>query len=276
MKQLLTLLAAALLTATTSAQVGIGTTTPDASSALDITSTTKGLLIPRMKAAERDVISSAATGLMIYQTDGTPGFYYFNGTSWEGYYSQAEVDALIAALDARITALEPAVGDVYQGGVVFYIFVEADAGYVAGETHGLIAAVADQSSGIQWRNGNTNQTTGATGTAVGTGSANTDAIILVQGPVATSYAAGLARAYAAGGYTDWFLPSKDELNQMYTNKETINTTASANGGSNFPISTYWSSTEYGFNVAWLQGFGDGNQSATNKSNTFNVRAVRAF
>ena len=107
MKQLFTLLAAALLTATTFAQVGINIETPDASAALDITSTTGGLLVPRMTKAQRGFIDTPATGLMIYQTDGTPGFYYFNGTSWEGYYSQAEVDALIAALDARITALEP-------------------------------------------------------------------------------------------------------------------------------------------------------------------------
>ena len=60
MKQFFTFLAAVLLTATTYAQVGIGTTTPDASSALDITSTTKGLLMPRMTAAERDAISPAA------------------------------------------------------------------------------------------------------------------------------------------------------------------------------------------------------------------------
>ena len=275
MKQFLTLLAAALLTATTFAQVGINIETPDPSAALDITSTTGGLLVPRMTKDDRGFIDTPATGLMIYQTDGTPGFYYFNGTSWEGYYSQAEVDALIAALDARITALEPAVGDVYQGGVVFYIFVEADAGYVAGETHGLIAAVADQSSGIQWRNGNTNQTTGATGTAVGTGSANTDAIILVQGPVATSYAAGLARAYAAGGYTDWFLPSKDELNLMYSN---IGQGSLLGNIGNFDDDYYWSSTEHDYSNAWYMHF-DAELAfmAFNvKYYPANVRAVRAF
>ena len=275
MKKLFTLLAAVLLTATTFAQVGINIETPDPSAALDITSTTGGLLVPRMTKDERGFIDTPATGLMIYQTDGTPGFYYFNGTSWEGYYSQAEVDALIAALDARITALEPAVGDVYQGGVVFYIFVEADAGYVAGETHGLIAAVADQSSGIQWRNGNTNQTTGATGTAVGTGSANTDAIILVQGPVATSYAAGLARAYAAGGYTDWFLPSKDELNLMYSN---IGQGSLLGNIGNFDDDYYWSSTEHDYSNAWYMHF-DAELAfmAFNvKYYPANVRAVRAF
>jgi hypothetical protein len=275
MKQFLTLLAAALLTATTFAQVGINIETPDPSAALDITSTTGGLLVPRMTKDDRGFIDTPATGLMIYQTDGTPGFYYFNGTSWEGYYSQAEVDALIAALDARITALEPAVGDVYQGGVVFYIFVEADAGYVAGETHGLIAAVADQSSGIQWRNGNTNQTTGATGTAVGTGAANTTTIVTAQGATETSYAAGLAKAYAAGGYTDWFLPSKDELNLMYSN---IGQGSLLGNIGNFDDDYYWSSTEHDYSNAWYMHF-DAELAfmAFNvKYYPANVRAVRAF
>ena len=82
MKQFFTLLAAVLLTATTYAQVGVGTTTPDASSALDITSTTKGLLIPRMTETQRDAISSPATGLMVYQTTTPNGFYFYDGTEW--------------------------------------------------------------------------------------------------------------------------------------------------------------------------------------------------
>ena len=82
MKQFFTLLAAVLLTATTFAQVGINNENPDASAALDITSTTGGLLVPRMTETQRDAITSAATGLMIYQTDGTAGFYYYNGSSW--------------------------------------------------------------------------------------------------------------------------------------------------------------------------------------------------
>ena len=69
MKNVFTLLAAVLLTASTYAQVGIGTTTPDASSALDITSTTKGLLIPRMTAAQRDAITTQSQGLIIFCTN---------------------------------------------------------------------------------------------------------------------------------------------------------------------------------------------------------------
>lgn len=66
----------------TFSQVGIGTTTPDASSSLDITDTTKGILIPRMTLLQRNAIALPATGLIIYQTNNSPGFYYFNGLSW--------------------------------------------------------------------------------------------------------------------------------------------------------------------------------------------------
>src|SRR5258706_10612708 len=61
---------------------GIGTLTPNASSLLDITSTTKGILIPRMTLTQRNAIVSPVTGLMIYQTNSTPGFYYYSGSAW--------------------------------------------------------------------------------------------------------------------------------------------------------------------------------------------------
>jgi hypothetical protein len=123
MKQFFTLLAAVVLTATTYAQVGIGTTTPDASSALDITSTTKGLLIPRMTAAQRDAISSPAIGLMIYQTDGTVGFYYYNGSSW------AEVAATSKTYSVNTFYAE-------LGGYVIQISPNGK--------HGLVVAMQDQ------------------------------------------------------------------------------------------------------------------------------------
>src|SRR5580765_1958317 len=61
---------------------GIGTTLPNASSLLEIKSTSKGLLISRMTKTQRDAIASPATGLLIYQTNSTPGFYYYDGSAW--------------------------------------------------------------------------------------------------------------------------------------------------------------------------------------------------
>jgi hypothetical protein len=123
MKHFFTLLAVVLLTATTYAQVGVGTTTPDASSALDITSTTKGLLIPRMTETQRDAISSPATGLMIYQTDGTVGFYYYNGSSW---------------VEVAATSKTYSVNTFYAELGGYVIEVNSDG------THGLVVAMQDQ------------------------------------------------------------------------------------------------------------------------------------
>ncbi len=67
---------------TLSAQVGIGTTTPAASSLLDLTSTKKGLLLPRMTLAQKTAIASPATGLAVFQTDGTSGVYFYDGSGW--------------------------------------------------------------------------------------------------------------------------------------------------------------------------------------------------
>ena len=66
----------------TSGEVGIGTSSPSASALLDVTSTNKGILIPRMTASQKNAISSPTTGLLIFQTDAPAGFYFYNGSSW--------------------------------------------------------------------------------------------------------------------------------------------------------------------------------------------------
>lgn len=78
----LLLFIAVSFTFTLNAQVGIGNATPNSSAMLDVTSTTKGLLTPRMTAVQRAAISSPATGLIVYQTDGIAGFYYYTGGAW--------------------------------------------------------------------------------------------------------------------------------------------------------------------------------------------------
>ena len=83
MKQFFTFLAAVLITATTFAQVGINNENPDASAALDITSTTGGLLVPRMTNAQRQAISNPAAGLLVFVTDFDGGrFMFYDGTEW--------------------------------------------------------------------------------------------------------------------------------------------------------------------------------------------------
>ena len=85
MKKIFTALSLFVVLQSVSAQVGIGTLTPHTSAQLDVSSTTKGLLIPRMTQSQRNTILTPvnAAGLLIYQTDGTPGFYYWTGSSWQ-------------------------------------------------------------------------------------------------------------------------------------------------------------------------------------------------
>ena len=167
----------------------------------------------------------------------------------------------------NITPTPPSVGQVFEGGKVAYILQSGDTGYDPHLIKGIIAATSDQSTGIQWYNG-AYTTTSATGTAIGTGLSNTNAIIASQGATSTDYAAGLARAFGGGGYSDWYLPSKDELNQLYINRVAI-------GG--FTSDYYWSSTENTNLFAWYQLFSDGSQGSNGKNTAIvSVRAIRTF
>jgi hypothetical protein len=167
-----------------------------------------------------------------------------------------------------VTAVFPAtllvVGASYGGGKVAYILQSGDTGYDANKQHGLIAATADQSTGIAWSN-ITGTLVGTTGTAIGTGQTNTTAIVGQGG--CTSGAAWLCNDLTEGGYSDWYLPSKNELNKLYLNQVVIGS---------FAGDRYWSSSEGDAYYAWDQDFSDGYQYLSNKSSHLRVRAVRAF
>ena len=162
------------------------------------------------------------------------------------------------------SATKPAyiVGDTGPaGGVIFY-----DKGKVSDGWRYLEAAPSDQSGGIQWYNGRKIDI--ETGTAVGTGKANTDAIVAAFGD--GSYAAALCKNLTINGFSDWFLPSKDELALMYTNLKKA-------GLGGFGKDGLWSSSQFNDNFAACeQSFSDGNQVYTWESWEYSVRACRAF
>jgi hypothetical protein len=150
------------------------------------------------------------------------------------------------------------IGQSHAGGLIFYI----DASGV----HGLICAPTNQSDTAKWDNG-TNIATNALNTAVGTGKDNSATIVNLQG--AGLYAAKICDDLNLNGYTDWFLPSKGELDLMKTNIH-------GNGLGNFSNGDYWTSSECGQTSAYTILFGSNNPACNPKSYKTKVRAVRAF
>ncbi len=144
------------------------------------------------------------------------------------------------------------VGDPCQGGIIAYITSDRI----------LIAASSDQGSSIVWAS--SGSTTGATAQAIGTGDANTSTIYSSLG-TGSSYAARVCKDLVLNGYSDWFLPSKDELYRLHLNRAAIGGFASAN---------YWSSSESTSSNAWIQAFPGGTQTAVSKTGAASVRAIR--
>lgn len=260
MKQLFTIIGSILLSVSTYAQVGINNPNPDTSAVLDVTSTSKGFLPPRMTADQRDNITTPTTGLMIFCTDCASGEGELQIRYTSGWKN-------IIGGDVNDPPPPPQIGDYYRGGVIFYIYQEGDTGYVAGEVHGLIAATADMSSTAAW--GCRGTSIVDTSNAIGTGAANTAAIII--GCSDPSIAAKLCDDYTIDDngvtYDDWFLPSKDEFNKLYEQKDEVG--SFANG-------FYWNSTQAERYNAFAQDIDNGSQGIDNKNNPKPVRAIRAF
>ncbi len=173
------------------------------------------------------------------------------------------------------------------GGVIFYVKPSYSDGW-----RYLEAATADYGSPttVQWGCRGTS-VPGSGGTAIGTGKANTLAIVAFHDNPANfggnNYysfggdygtigcnsanngvvAAKLATQFVQNGYDDWFLPSSGELNELYDQQATV-------GG--FGATDYWSSSEYTVTTARYQKFFSGNENGGSKSNSLRVRFVRAF
>jgi len=160
------------------------------------------------------------------------------------------------------TAQTLAIGMNYKGGKIAYLLVPSDPGYDANVQHGIIAAVADLPGEVEW---GCSETFIAGRSSLGTGHQNT--IDIASGCTTAETAAKLCSNLNQGGYSDWYLPSKDELNKLFLQKNAI-------GG--FREVCYWSSTETGKYNACSQIFDNGFQTANDKSTTFHVRPIRSF
>jgi hypothetical protein len=145
------------------------------------------------------------------------------------------------------------------GGLIFY-----DQGSIVSGWRFMEAASSDQSAGIRWNNGSI--VTVSTNTSVGSGKANTDAIIAAQGT--GTYAAALCKNLTLAGYSDWFLPSTGELNMVYQKLKLA-------GLGSFGEVQYWSSCYYGGDAEFIF-FNGGATDAGPTSTGRHVRAVRSF
>ena len=146
--------------------------------------------------------------------------------------------------------------------MIAYIFQSGDMGYISGQTHGIIAATSDQSLGAQW---GCSSTLIVTNTSLGTGPNNTLAI--VNSCSETNVAASICKNLNSGNYSDWFLPSVEELKKVYLNRATLN---------GLSAYYYWCSSQYDASNALLVDFSSGIVYYGSKTSPVNVRAVRNF
>jgi hypothetical protein len=217
--------------------------TADPSSMLEVRSTDKGLLLPRIDFNDRP--TSPAPGLLIFVTAhgpyGNNSLYLYNGIAW-----------------IRLMSSTVSPGDFVAGGVAFYVDSTGQ--------HGYVAAIYDQSADMDWGCNTTLVGPGAQHWDFGTGQLNTTAII--NSCSQSVFAAKICDTLTTGGFTDWFLPSIDELDSMYVRQTLI---------PNLNSWWYWSSTEADATGAMFMDFQwPLAYWSTDKAALCNVRCIRKF
>ena len=151
------------------------------------------------------------------------------------------------------------IGEKFGGGTIFWLDATGKRGLIAADTDAVTATYFESLTGHSVYG------TGGTGTAIGTGQANTAAML--ASAAAFDWAVSFCHNFNSGGFDDWFMPSLAELQAMWTYRYNIGY---------FVNSTYWSSSETAWNKAWLVSFNDGIGHNYLKNNTASVRPIRAF
>lgn len=264
------------------AQVAINTdeSTADESAMLDVNSTTKGMLLPRMTTNQRIAISNAAVGLLVFDTD-TKSFWLYTGAYWEEILAQATIQSRLDAGETPLdiynsdnSLLDALYGKTYAGGLVFY--------FNTTDGSGMVAAPSDQSSGAQWGCVGTYLELSSPNTLiVGAGQQNT--LDIIAGCEQAGIGARICDDLVLNGYDDWFLPSIQEQELMFekladTDGDGVNLgITDPNNIGGFTTDYYCGSSEGDDVGMWAEHFGTSNYGdSVPKNQNYPVRAVRAF
>ncbi len=256
-----------LFTSNINAQVGINTTTPGSSAILDINSNNKGVLFPQVQltsTTDQSTVNNPDNGVFVFNVDpnGTgdtqvyPGFYWWNDDDgeWERFTDGEQGNHYV--------------GELYGGGVVFYVYENGEHGLIAsfdnlgGSGGADWGPTSDVTTAESWWDGATNTTN-----AVAAGAAATDAVSLCDD-------------YSNDGYSDWHLPSIGELKALeeaaYVLFKVLDSDGDSNTNAPNYAGEYWSSTQTDSDDAYAFKFTNTHTEIKWKDNNYLVRAVRAF
>ena len=310
MKNLFTILAAVLLTATMWAQ------TPQKMSYQAVIRNSSDVLVTNTQIGmEINIRQGSSTGTVVYTETQTPttnanglvsieigggtvASGNFSSINWANgpYFVKTETDpngatggiaytitgtsqllsvpyALYAANAGTATGggnFTHYIGEQYGGGVIFHLWKDT-----TGAEHGLIVAITDQSMSKAWSN-LTSTLIGPSAQSLWDGLSNSNAIVAQAGH--SSSAAKLCLDLVSGGQSDWYLPSIQELNMLSNNYYTVARVLSQiSGATQLSCNYYWSSSEGANYNAWAFTFDYGSTlNPYSKNDTYYVRAVRAF